>query len=188
MRRQAKAAVFYFVPGSKYEFSAAVRARDSAPFYGVWFCGGFPQQQQLAEEATVRDAVFAAAAKRAAKCGGAACCSIDEMARVRCAGGERVLVAPEEERARCVTRAMICRSRARVILCPHSRSRSLSDAAVLQRRNEAIAKVRCAPTRSLHGSHRSFSSRLRALSSLASGATKTGLPSHSPATTNSTAA
>ncbi len=85
------------MPGSKYEYSAAVRARDSAPFYGVWFCGGF-EVPGCADDGAAHGSVFAAAAKRAAKSGGAACASVEAMASVRGAEGERVLVAPEEER------------------------------------------------------------------------------------------
>jgi hypothetical protein len=94
--------VFYFVPGLKYEYSAAVRARDSAPFHGVWFCGGFPQPPESAADSSDRNSVlktvFAAAAKRAAKGGGAACASVEAMAALRCASGQRVLISPEEER------------------------------------------------------------------------------------------
>jgi hypothetical protein len=27
----------------RYEFAAAGTARDSAPFFGIWFCGGLDQ-------------------------------------------------------------------------------------------------------------------------------------------------
>ena len=30
----------YACPREKYEFVAAVAAKDSAPFFGIWFCGG----------------------------------------------------------------------------------------------------------------------------------------------------
>ncbi len=94
---QSKAAVFYVVPGAKYQYSAAVRARDSAPFYGVWFCGGFDLPGP-AGDAAAHASVFAAAAKRAGKHGGAACASVEEMGKLRSTEGERVLIAPEEER------------------------------------------------------------------------------------------
>ena len=32
--------VCYVCPGTKYEFIAAGNARDTAPFFGIWFCGG----------------------------------------------------------------------------------------------------------------------------------------------------
>ncbi len=35
-----KAGVCYVCPGEKYEFIAAGAARDTAPFFGIWFCGG----------------------------------------------------------------------------------------------------------------------------------------------------
>ena len=37
---EEKAGVCYVCPGEKYEFIAAGAARDSAPFFGIWFCGG----------------------------------------------------------------------------------------------------------------------------------------------------
>ena len=38
---ERKAGVFYLAPAEKYEYTAAVSSRDSAPFFGIWFCGGF---------------------------------------------------------------------------------------------------------------------------------------------------
>ncbi len=77
----------------------AVRARESAPFHGVWFCGGFPQPplSSGADDVTGTLSVFAAAVKSAARNGGAACRSVEAMAALRCSG-ERVLISPEEER------------------------------------------------------------------------------------------
>ena len=37
---EEKAGVCYVCPGEKYEFIAAGAARDTAPFFGIWFCGG----------------------------------------------------------------------------------------------------------------------------------------------------
>ena len=150
--------MFYFVPGEKYEYSAAVRSRDTAPFYGVWFCGGFPPPPAAEPTATANCSVFAAAAKRAAKSGGAACCSVEAMASVRSAGGERVVVAPEEERVKCAraqpVRLSCCRvgstarlkhfCNRRVVTFLMRLRRALSDPAAMQRRNDAIAKV-CNP-------------------------------------------
>lgn len=43
---ELKAGVFYICPGEKYEFLAAGTARDTAPFFGIWFCGGLGPQDQ----------------------------------------------------------------------------------------------------------------------------------------------
>ncbi|KAJ1489859.1 hypothetical protein T484DRAFT_1778638 [Baffinella frigidus] len=54
------AGVFYLAPETKYEYEAAVAAREEAPFFGVWFCGGFPDN-------ATREAAVAAIEKRASK-------------------------------------------------------------------------------------------------------------------------
>ena len=38
---ETAAGVFYVVPAQKYEYTAAVASREEAPFFGIWFCGGF---------------------------------------------------------------------------------------------------------------------------------------------------
>jgi hypothetical protein len=38
---EVKAGCFYYAPGAKYEYTAAVESRDSAPFFSLWFVGGF---------------------------------------------------------------------------------------------------------------------------------------------------
>jgi hypothetical protein len=57
---QVNAGVFYVAPATKYAFDAAVAARDEAPFFAVWFCGGF-------QDNAAREAAVASIEKRAAK-------------------------------------------------------------------------------------------------------------------------
>ena len=46
---ERKANVFYVAPreGRQYEFEAAVASRDSAPFFSVWFVGGFKDAEEM---------------------------------------------------------------------------------------------------------------------------------------------
>ena len=46
---ETKAGVFYVAPGEKYEYAAAVDSRSAAPFFGVWFCGGFADGRAAAK-------------------------------------------------------------------------------------------------------------------------------------------
>ena len=57
-RLEERAGCFFVVPSRRYTFEAAVRAREEAPFDGVWFCGGMGEGALAA----LRSAQAAAAA------------------------------------------------------------------------------------------------------------------------------
>ena len=44
---EREAGVFYYAPPAKYEYRAAVATgHEAAPFFGVWFCGGFASETE----------------------------------------------------------------------------------------------------------------------------------------------
>lgn len=51
---EERAGVCYVCPGEKYEFIAAGAARDTAPFFGIWFCGGLDYGAAGGQSGTAR--------------------------------------------------------------------------------------------------------------------------------------
>ena len=142
---ERKAGVFYLAPAEKYEYTAAVSSRDSAPFFGIWFCGGFGDDDaRLAAVAALKKSMAKQHARRSAARECEAEHELEGTSRGKERGGESAQAA-DTVHGHCgggVMDSLRALAEAGYMVgVEEERAAALEDPAVRQRRDAAIAAL-----------------------------------------------